>query len=307
MTLVSVVIPTCNRASLVGDAIESVLSVQRHGFELEVIVVDDGSTDGTRAIVAQYPVVYMQSHGMGAAAARNAGIKIARGDFIAFLDDDDVWLPTNVAPQLKMFAANPSFGAVLAQVLCTEPDRTGFGTLFPVGPLSSGWIFNDLLSYWPQVAALLVRRSVLEEVGLFDASLCSEEEWDLILRIARRYPIGRVEEPVALFRQHDGGEIQRYHRMHDMFKVFHRHTHAEPRLRRVALQRQLWRHRGWFASQFMSTAQVYAHYGEVRRTLRSLRYALVASPPHMLLKSAQIWQTLVAIISVLSIHNGKIG
>lgn len=297
MTLVSVVIPTCNRAALVQDAIESVLAVERQGFELEVLVVDDGSSDDTVSIVAQYPVTLVQTRGVGAAGARNAGITAAHGDFIAFLDDDDTWLPTNVTPQLKAFAANPAYGAVHAQVLRTLPDRMPFGAPEPAGPLSSGWIFDDLLHYWPQIAALLVRRSVFEEIGLFDETLRSEEEWDMILRIARRYPIGRVEQPVALFRQrNDSNDVQAFHRMPDMTKVFQRHARGEPLSRRLWLQGLLWRHRGWFASHFVSYAQAHARQGDHRRALCSLRYAVVASPMHALVRDPRFWPTLARAI-----------
>lgn len=293
MILVSVIIPTRNRAALLQNAIESVLAVQRHDFDLEVIVVDDGSTDNTASTVSQYPVSYVQTAGLGASGARNTGITIARGDFIAFLDDDDVWLPTNITPQLKAFAANPTYGAVHGQVIFTGPDRTPWGAPTPPGPLSSGWIFHDLLDYWPQVASLLVRRSVLDDVGLFDVTLRAEEDWDLILRIAWRYPIGRVEEPLALFRQRDDDDdIYFYRCLPDTVKVFHRHTRREPLPRRLLLQRRLWRHRGWYAAQFVGRAQAHVDRGEHRRAWRSLSYALQASPPHALLTQPALWRSM---------------
>lgn len=297
MTLVSVVIPTYNRAAQVGAAIESVLSVHRHNFEVEVIVVDDGSTDGTEAVIARYPVSYMRTFGARAAGARNAGLKAAHGEFVAFLDDDDIWLPGNITPQLKAFASNPAYGAVHAQVLRAAPDNTPYGEPLPSGPLSSGWIFDDLLEYWPQIGSLLIRRSVLQEIGGFDQTLRSDaEDWDLILRIARHYPVGRVEESVLLFRQRDRDEVQRYLRMCDTFAVFRRHTRSESLWRRMALYRSLWRHRGWFTSQFITTAQARAGRGEFRQTLRCLRYALIASPPHALLRDVRFWQAVVVLI-----------
>lgn len=292
MVLVSVVIPTKNRAPLLKDAIESVLAVQSHDFDLEIIVVDDGSSDDTASVVAAYPVIFVQTKGIGASGARNAGITTARGEFVAFLDDDDVWLPTNVTPQLKAFAANPAYGAVHGQVILTGPDRTPWGAPIPLGPLSSGWIFYDLLDYWPQLGSLLVRRAVFDSVGFFDVTLRSEEDWDLILRIARRYQIGRVEEPAVLFRQRGtDDEEYAFGCMPDTIKVFRRHIAQEPVLRRLKLQRRLWQHRGWYAAQFLGHAQAYADRCEYRRAVRSMKYALHASAPHALLKQPAFWRS----------------
>lgn len=299
MTLVSVIIPTRNRSKLLIEAIESVLAVQRQGFDLEVLVVDDGSTDDTAAVVAQYPVTLLQGPGRGASAARNAGIVAAHGDFVAFLDDDDVWLPNNVTPQLAVFAANPGYAAVHAQVIIAAPDGTPLGDPTPAGPLSSGWIFDDLLGYWPQIASLVVRRWVFAEVGLFDVGLRpegSDEEWDVMLRIARRYPFGRVAQPVALFRhRYDNNETLGFRRMPDTLAVFRRHTRTEPPLRRLRLQRVYWRHRGWYASEFLHCVQAHAANGNQKRAWRSVRYAFIASPPHALLAGRLFWLTLARV------------
>ncbi|GAC1401877.1 MAG: hypothetical protein NVSMB52_15750 [Chloroflexota bacterium] len=299
MTLVSVVIPTRNRAGLVKEAIESVLAVQRDSFELEVIVVDDGSIDETPSVVEQYPVTYLRTcGGLGAPGARNAGIRAAHGDYIAFLDDDDVWLPTNVTPQLRLFAEHPEYGIVHAQVIISGPDGKTSGVPSPTGPLPSGWIYDDLLRYWPQSAATVVPRAVLQEVGIFDASLGGAEDWDLMLRIARRYPVGRVEQPVALFCQRDDhNEIQRYGRMIDMIKVFHRNVRDEPLLRRLLLRPIIWHHRNWFASHFLTFAELHAARGEHARALRGLRYALRASPPYTIIAAARVFRTFRHIFS----------
>lgn len=293
MTLVSVVIPTRNRASLLKEAIESVLAVERHDFELEVIVVDDGSTDETLAVVAQYPVTYLRTPGgLGCPGARNAGIMAARGDFIAFLDDDDVWLPTNIAPQLGKFAENEEYGAVHAQVIMTGPDREPWEEPSR-RPMRSGWIFDDLLHYWPQSASVVVRRSVLHKVGIYDGALRDGEDWDLLLRIARRYPIGRVAEPVALFRQREANdETLTFGRMIDTIEVFRRRTREERLWRRLALQPILWGHRGWFAARFLGYAEAHARAGDGRRMLNSLRCAAAASPLHTMRAVPRVAKTL---------------
>lgn len=300
MPLVSVIIPTRNRAALLREAIESVLAVQRDGFELEPIVVDDGSGDETPDVAAAYPVVYLRTEGLGASAARNHGMAAATGDFIAFLDDDDLWLPTNIGSQLRVFAEHPEYGAVYAQVQLTDAQRTPFGEPSPAGPLASGWIFDDLLTYWPQVGSVVVRSSVVRAVGDFDTSLVSEEEWDWILRIARRYPIGRVEVPVLLFRQRGYGDDDvAWRRFPDTMKVFRRHTRDRDAdlARKVRFQRLLWSHRGWYAAGFVHSARYHAQQGDRRRAMRCLRYAVRSSPLHTVAVLASSWRRPVGLVT----------
>lgn len=281
MHLVSVVIPTKNRSSLLKDAIESVLAIQSDSFNIEIIVVDDGSTDNTADVAAAYPVQYHCTAGLEASAARNIGKNAATGDFIAFLDDDDVWLPTNIAPQVRLLESRPELGAAHGQAWPTGPDLVPYGAPFPAGPLPSGWIFNELLTYWPQLGSIVVRADVAAEVGDFDTSLHSEEEWDWILRIARRYPIGRIEQPVMLFRQRGSmdDELNR-RRLPDTVRVFHRHTRHMGAFQRLLLQRVIWNHRGWYSAIFLTNARHYFARGARQSALRCIWYALQASPVH---------------------------
>jgi glycosyltransferase involved in cell wall biosynthesis len=282
--LVSVIIPTCNRSALLKEAIESVLAVVRDGFELEVLIVDDGSTDNTLEVAGAYPVLLLQSPTIGASGARNAGMAAARGDYIAFLDDDDVWLPNNIAPQLRAFAEHPEYGAVFARVQRTDANREPYGEPIPSGPRTSGWIFEDLLRYWTQLGSVVVRSSVAREVGGFDTSLIAEEDWDWLMRIARRYPIGRIEEVAVLFRQRGyGDEKLSWRRLPDSLRAFHRHTRHYAPLRRLALQRILWAHRGGYAAEFLLHSQYHAQRGDRRRALRCLYYGMRSSPVHMVL------------------------
>jgi glycosyltransferase involved in cell wall biosynthesis len=284
MALVSVIIPTRNRSALLKEAIESVLAVCRDGFELEVLVVDNGSTDDTATTAAAYPVRYLSIGAQGASAARNAGLAAASGNYIAFLDDDDLWLPNNIAPQLQAFREHPEYGAVFAQTQLTDEHNVPYGDPVPEGPLSSGWIFDDMLYYWPQLGAVVVRAGVAREIGDFDRSLQSEEEWDWLLRIAQRYQIGRVQVPVMLFRQRGyGDEAVAWRRLPDTIKVFHRHTRRFSIQSRVRLQKIIWGHRGWYAANFIYSARHHASSGARLRALRCLRYALATSPAHAVL------------------------
>lgn len=279
--LVSVIIPTRNRAALLREAIESALAVRREGFELEVIVVDDGSSDSTPELARSYAVTYLRREGIGASAARNAGMRAATGDFIAFLDDDDLWAPTNIAPQLRAFAEHPEYGAVLARVQLTDADRVPYGELVPPTSKPSGWIFDDLLTYWPQLGCVVVRASVARAVGGFDPSLISEEDWDWLLRIARRYPVGRIDDIAVLFRQRgNADERLSWQRFPHSLRAFRRNTRGLPAARRLRLQRVIWAHRGAYAAEFLDHARHHSRQGQRARALRCVAYAAWASPAH---------------------------
>lgn len=281
MPLVSVIIPTCNRAALLREAIESALAVDRSGFELEIIVVDNGSTDETPDVCSAYPVRYIRTEMRGASTARNTGIEAASGDFIAFLDDDDVWLPGNIAPQLRVFETHPEYGAVLARVQLTDANRVPFGELIPPSPKPSGWIFEDLLTYWPQLGCAVVRAPVAREIGPFDPTLISEEDWDWLLRIAHRCPIGRIDDVAVLFRQRgDADEKLSWSRFPHTLRAFSRRTQHYAPYKRLRLQRIIWAHRGAYAAEFLDHAHQHTLRGDRTRALRSVRYAVLASPIH---------------------------
>lgn len=288
--LVSVVITTRNRSQLLREAIQSVLDIKNPAFNLEIIVVDDGSTDGTLEVLADYPVTLIKTTGIGMAKARNAGLHAAQGDFVTLLDDDDVWLPNNIAPHIELFERHPEFGAVHAQAQLANYDKTPFGDPVPAGPLPSGWIFEELLQYWPQVGTILTRTSVAREAGDMDPTLTGDTDWDWLLRVARRYPIGRIEQPVMLFRQRNKAEEElAWRRFPAMVKIFKRHTRDLSALKQLKLRPILWRHRGWWASQFLNFARMHVAEGNQRRAYRSLYYAFRCSPPHALINCVRDW------------------
>lgn len=292
--LVSVVITTKNRAPLLRQAIESVLAVktmQHPKFDLELIVVDDGSTDDTPDVIRAYPVRSFRTSGIGMAGARNLGLHNATGDFFTLLDDDDVWLPTNIVPQLALFEAHPEFGAVHAQYRTTDANLNPVGEPGPACSYESGWIFEELLTYFPQVATILTRMDVAREAGNFDPSLTGDNDWDWLLRIARRYPIGRVATPVLLFRGRDRADEQlAWRRFPAVVKIFNRHMRGLSLKKQIQLRPILWRHRGWWATAyFLTYARMHAEQGNRARALRSLYYALRASFPHTVYNALRSW------------------
>jgi glycosyltransferase involved in cell wall biosynthesis len=194
---VSVVIPTRNRAALLREALDSVLAQDGQGttFDTEIIVVDDASTDSTPEVVAAYlRVRYVRLEpNRGAAAARNAGIRICTGQYVAFLDDDDLWFPHRLAVHVPLLTANPEVGVVFGR----HRDSNGF--LFPVHEPPSGYVFEALLQGdFVTIDALLVRRELVQQVGMFDESLgTAAEHYDFALRLSYVTRFLFAPDPVA--------------------------------------------------------------------------------------------------------------
>lgn len=210
---VSVVIPCFNAERYIAATLRSVLA--QHGVQLEVIVVDDGSTDGSVAVVErEFPQVRLiRRPNSGVAAARNAGIAAARADWIAFCDADDIWLPGKLMAQFDAMAASPdarmSYTAwQVWPILDAEPAPALVARLAAehAGPPwtgATGWLYPELLLdcvVW--TSTVLVHRSLLDEAGVFDADLRIGEDYDLWLRLSRLTRIERVARPLALYRQH---------------------------------------------------------------------------------------------------------
>jgi glycosyltransferase involved in cell wall biosynthesis len=210
--LVSVVIPTFNRRELVIEAIASVLA-QTYA-NLEVLVIDDGSTDGTgEAIAARYPseprLRYTWQPNAERSAARNTGIAQARGEFVAFLDSDDHWLPDKLEKQLAVFAADPSLDLVHADFTISGNCETA--PMAPARPaiadIMQGHLFPTLLQSDPiGTLTVVVRRTALWERGVFssDRRIIPFEDWELWTRITYRSRVGYVPERLAVYRSHDG-------------------------------------------------------------------------------------------------------
>lgn len=205
---VTVVLPTHNRASLVGRAIQSVLSQTRADWEL--VVVDDGSADGTREAVAAFTdprVQYVRNEkALGPAQARNVGIRAAGPTrYLAFLDDDDEWLPRKLELQIAVFeAGDPS----LAAVGCGRMDFAG-GQPEVFLPEHRGHVFEDLLARRAKGYAaplILVKRFPGQADPLFDSELPCLEDLDFSLRLARDRPLDFVPEPLVKVYRNDGGE-----------------------------------------------------------------------------------------------------
>jgi glycosyltransferase involved in cell wall biosynthesis len=210
----SVILPTYNRGWIVGEAIDSVLEQDLEGVEL--IVVDDGSTDDTPALLSKYGerLRVIRQENRGVSAARNAGIRAASGQLIALLDSDDKWLPDKLAVQVKFFNTHPE--ALICQ---TEEIWIRNGVRVNPGKRhrkAAGMIFERSLALClVSPSAVMMRKSLIEEVGLFDERLPACEDYDLWLRIAWKHPVHLIGMPLIVKR---GGHADQLSRMPELDK-----------------------------------------------------------------------------------------
>ncbi|HOG23106.1 MAG TPA: glycosyltransferase family A protein [Candidatus Omnitrophota bacterium] len=236
MIQTSVIIPTYNRSAMLSRAIRSVLA--QKGARFELIIVDDGSADGTNERDIQrmargektpdknsahrHPsavqIRYLFQTNQGPSAARNFGIKESRGEWIAFLDSDDEWLPGKLRAQLDFFEQNPNFRIGQTEEIWIRNGQR-------VNPMKKhkkygGWIFERCLPLCiVSPSAVMIHRTIFNEVGFFDESLPACEDYDLWLRIASRYPIGLIDKPyIKKYGGHAGQRSREFPAM-DRFRI----------------------------------------------------------------------------------------
>lgn len=211
---VTVVIPTFNRAQMIGEAIDSVVS---QDFEpLEVIVVDDGSTDDTQTVIAhsqrksKHPIRVIRQANSGESAARNAGILEATHDLVAFLDSDNRWRPGKLTNQVRLltdgeyeftFTAYSEFGPDIVSPRIVRVEDWHDDPLSALRKLLVGCVVNT--------STVIARRDVLLDVGLFDRSLPCCADHDLWLKIAAKgHRFGYLDAPLTDYRLHQGSVSQ---------------------------------------------------------------------------------------------------
>ena len=191
--LVSVIIPACNAASFIRSAVESVLS-QDHSM-VELIVVDDGSNDDTASIAESFgpPLICYRQENGGPPAARNRGLAIARGEYIGFLDADDLYEPGRIAFQIGKLRQNLSVDVVIGRLM-REKLASAPGEPMTFEPLET----EDRVSL--QLGACLFRRSVFERIGLMEKSLRHSDDWDWFMR-ARELGVSMLLHDDIVLRQ----------------------------------------------------------------------------------------------------------
>jgi len=201
--LVSAVIPTFDNAGMVVEAVQSVLD--QTWPRVEIVVVDDGSTDDTLVRLGAFGDrirIVRQEH-QGPAVARNAGIRASAGEYVGFLDSDDLWMPKKVEKSMDALRATPKAGVAYTAVRIRETD-TGRTYLLPQYT-TSGWMARDLFLECKGVntSTLVVKRECLDAVDGFDEEFFRAQDWDLMVRLAEKFPYVHVPEALTERRLHE--------------------------------------------------------------------------------------------------------
>lgn len=246
--LVSVIIPTYNREKYLKSAMDSVLYQKGGNFELELIIVDDGSTDGTEKLIDKYgeKVIYKKiQHWGGPAKPRNVGLEMSRGEFIAFLDSDDTWLPEKLSKQIGLLKKNIDIVYTNANFIDKNGNNKN-GTLLREGLAKSGHIFNDLVqeNFIP-LSSVLMRRRVYKKIkGFTENRRVGFEDYQYWLRAsAKNYNFKYVDETLINYRLHGnkysekvmGGNGEKDQLIRVFWAIF-RNT-GSPRQKKILLKR----------------------------------------------------------------------
>lgn len=203
---VSVIIPTYNRARYICRAINSVLD--QTFTDHEIIVVDDGSTDNTRELLAQYDgkIVYIPQTNQGISESRNRGIRAARGEYIAFLDSDDVWISEKLAIQVDLLDHNEKLGIVCSKMTIFDEAGNQRGTK---PEERTGKNFKELVEIGGDLptSTVMTRKACFDKVGVFDKTLPPMEDFEMWVRIASQYDIYMLPEKVLAYYYIHGQQI----------------------------------------------------------------------------------------------------
>lgn len=216
MPKVSVIISTHNRANFICQAVECVLG--QTFKDIEIIVVDDGSTDNTREALLKYAsaILYIYQENKGRAEARNAGVRLAKGEYIAFLDDDDIWLADKLAKQAAYLDTRGDIGLVhtFSEIIDENghllPRETKKRAKLYKKSIKIGYAYEGMIKLGIMfTSSVMLRKKCFDRVGLFDRAIVAFEDWDLYLRVALYYGIGIIKEPLVKYRAHSNQTLKK--------------------------------------------------------------------------------------------------
>ncbi len=242
MPAISIIIPTRNRRSALLRAVNS---ARNAGNDVEIVIVDDASEDGTQEMCARLPNIrYLRlHHRLGVVGARNVGIIASSSEYISFLDDDDVRLPGSLDEEVEMLEAQPDAGMIYGQALYGDQDCQPKGGFYPL-ECPQGDIFWPLMRWnFIPCATVVFRRASLLRVGLLEEAAPGIDDWDLWIRIAEFYPVLAVPKPLAIWRtptRASGQLSSQIHRMHGL--MYRLHKDKWMRLPRATAQKDDLRH-----------------------------------------------------------------
>jgi glycosyltransferase involved in cell wall biosynthesis len=219
---------------MLRQALASIRALEAPDIAFEILVGDNGQDAQTRNIAEEFGAIYIPVLTKGAGAARNAGLRAATGEFIAFLDDDDVWNRDHIRPQIAMLDSRADLDAVISKVQNTDPDLVAVDEPWPSSDPSEGVVLlkKMLSGFFPQIGGLVAKHKVLQRYGEFDNRLLGGQDLDWMLRIARANKLGFCDVVAVFFRQRPKGSFDALQRRRVGFdrRVFLRHAIPEWRI-----------------------------------------------------------------------------
>lgn len=287
---VSVVIPTYNRCDYIKESLDSVLSQIFSGFE--VIVVDDGSTDGTEEIIRPYlnRIRYLRQENRGAAVARNVGVRNAEGAYVAFMDSDDLSAPGHLQILHDFLERNPHYAMVIGNGAYLEGKFHNRDTVIPrergKALKEKGVTVKDLFDgRIIRLQGTMTRKSVLEEIGLLDEWFRLSYDLDLSLRVIKSHRIGFVNDIVYFYRKHGGNissddELRSRENLRALEKLLTDYPEAVDLIGRRSFFRL-------FAHRYYRLAKALARKGNLKEAREAIAHAVALRP--MSIKH-RLWQ-----------------
>jgi glycosyltransferase involved in cell wall biosynthesis len=278
MPTVSVIMPAYNAEPFIPQALERLLNQTFR--DVEVLVIDDGSQDQTAALVQAYgpPVDYIhQPHG-GVSRARNAGLRRATGQYIAFHDADDVWEPTKLEKQVAVLESRPEIGLCFTSVLVVDRELSPMRVIHARDYAD----FCEALLLYPSVvtgscSSAMVRRDVVGAVGGFDPALSIAADWDYWLRLSRLTDFLPIHEPLVKYRQWEGSMSQNLALLEqELLRVLKKFYAGHPPEKYRRLKSRC------FSTQWISLSAAYYRADRVRQSLRCLGQAVCYYPPSLI-------------------------
>lgn len=204
--LVSVIMPVYNRQNLVSASVDSVL--QQTYSPVELILINDGSTDDTAKVLDGYAERYpeqikvIHQQNTGQVVARNNGITLAKGEYVAFLDSDDTWLADKLLKQMPLFQSG--VGLVYSGIYEVAEDGHVLSEIIPPIDMRGDIFYKLLVKNGMTGGSVVISHEALDDVGLFDANLKAAENWDLWIRITKKYKADFIAEPLVCYLRHQG-------------------------------------------------------------------------------------------------------
>lgn len=287
--LVSIITPAYNAQAFIGDTIASVINQSYPHWEM--VIIDDGSTDSTRDVIQTFlgdtRIKYVYQNNQERAVARNNGIRLAAGKYIAFLDADDVWLPDKLKIQVEYLETHPEIGLCCSHYLLT--DTMGIIVGMPATNFNPGnnQFYSLLEINFVPTSTVVVPRNVFDQVGLFDETLPTfgSEDWDMWLRITRFYAIHFINQPLMLYRMHENNTaLKKLHRSAEavLQKIF-----SDPTLSSEILKNKP----KVYAFTHCTFTGAYLRLNQRGEAFYHWRYALKTSPQALFTTKKGLWTT----------------